>query len=165
MFKWMPKRLCDLIHLTFTTPFDFLELFIYNENKEAKKPKSVDIAKVKLLRGASFFYVYFGYFHGNGISSNNSFLSCLLMNFDFFCHIILPYSIFTEIAVSVLIFCLTTYLPLTYYDDKVRTPICSISSTNSVIGSKSLSDSALEEEVLLLLFLFRRFFAWQHNRR
>ena len=80
----MPKLLCVLIHLTFTTPFDFLELFIYNEKKEAKKPKSVDIAKVKLLRGASFFYGYFGYFHGNGISSNNSFLSCLLMNFDFF---------------------------------------------------------------------------------
>lgn len=53
----MPKLLCVLIHLTFTTPFDFLELFIYNENKEAKKPKSVDIAKVKLLRGASFFMV------------------------------------------------------------------------------------------------------------
>ena len=60
---------------TLINSLDYSKAFSYNQHKEAKKPVSVDIAKVKLLRRASFFYTHFGYFHGNGLSSKNSFLS------------------------------------------------------------------------------------------
>lgn len=40
---------------TLINSLDYSKAFSYNQHKEAKKPISVDIAKVKLLRRASFF--------------------------------------------------------------------------------------------------------------
>lgn len=77
-FYYLFFLLFAILSPTLINSLDYSKAFSYNQHKEAKKPISVDIAKVKLLRRASFFYTHFGYFHGNGLSSKNSFLSYLI---------------------------------------------------------------------------------------